>query len=321
MASGGEFDFIRTRLGPLTRNHAAALGLSDDAAVLDPPEGCQLVLACDTLVAGVHFRAEDAPETAAARAMRSNLSDMAAMGAVPLGYLSALTWPRDVDAGWRDGFVAGLAAEQDVFGLPLLGGDTTSTPGPMTVTLTLVGSVPQGAALTRGGAAAGDDIWASGTIGDAALGLAALAGEAGAPRDLIDRYARPDPRLELGTALRGLASAAIDISDGLLADAGHIAETSGVALAIEAGSVPLSGHARAWLAGAGEGGLARLMTGGDDYELLFTAPPGRRDAIAALAHDGMPLTRIGQAEAGQGVICRDASGKALEIDRDGFTHF
>jgi len=321
MASGGEFDFIRTRLGPLTRHHAAALGLSDDAAVLDPPAGCQLVLACDTLVAGVHFRAEDAPDVAAARAMRSNLSDMAAMGAEPLGYLSALTWPRDVDPDWRDGFVAGLAAEQDVFGLPLLGGDTTSTPGPMTVTLTLIGSVPQGMALTRAGAAVGDDIWVSGTIGDAALGLAALEGEGGTPRDLIERYARPEPRLELGTALRGLASAAIDISDGLLADAGHIAETSGVALAIEAEAVPLSAPARTWLAGAGEGGLAGLVTGGDDYELLFTAPPARREAIAALAGEDMPLTRIGRAEAGQGVVCRDASGKTLKIDRDGFTHF
>jgi len=321
MASGGEFDFIRTRLGPLTRNHAAALGLSDDAAVLDPPEGCQLVLACDTLVAGVHFRADDPPETAASRAMRSNLSDMAAMGAEPLGYLSALTWPRDIAPDWRDAFVAGLAAEQDRFGVPLLGGDTTSTPGPMTVTLTLIGSVPQGAALTRGGAAADDDIWVSGTIGDAALGLAAQEGEAGAPAELIDRYTRPESRLELGRALRGLASAAIDISDGLLADAGHIAETSGLALTIEAGDVPLSAPARTWLAGAGEGGLGRLLTGGDDYELLFTAPPAHRAAIAALAGAHMPLTRIGRAEAGAGVVCRDASGETLKIDRDGFTHF
>lgn len=215
MGSGGEFEFIRTRLGPLTRNHEAALGLADDAAVLDPPPGCQLVLACDTLVAGVHFRTGDAPAVAAARAMRSNLSDMAAMGADPLGYLSALTWPQDGDAAWRDAFVTGLASEQALFGLPLLGGDTTATPGPMTVTLTLIGSVPAGTALLRSGARAGDDIWVSGTIGDAALGLAALAGEAGAPEALTDRYARPSPRLDLGRGLRGLATAAIDVSDGL----------------------------------------------------------------------------------------------------------
>ncbi|MEA1941842.1 MAG: thiamine-phosphate kinase [Pseudomonadota bacterium] len=321
MASGGEFDFIRTRLGPLTRNHAAALGLDDDAAVLDPPPGCQLVLACDTLVAGVHFREADAPETAAARAMRSNLSDMAAMGADPIGYLSALTWPREIDSAWRDAFVAGLAAEQDEFAVPLLGGDTTSTPGPMTVTLTLIGTVPQGAALTRVGASPGDDLWVSGPIGDAVLGLAALEGEGGVPRDLARRYERPEPRLALGQALRGLASAAIDISDGLVADAGHIAETSGLALTIEAGAVPLSGPARTWLDTAGPGGLTRLLTGGDDYELLFTAPSGCRDAIAALATEGAPLARIGHAEAGTGVICRDASGAVLDVGRAGFTHF
>lgn len=321
MASGGEFDFIRTRLGPLTRNHAAALGLSDDAAVLDPPAGSQLVLACDTLVAGVHFREADPPGTAAARAMRSNLSDMAAMGADPIGYLSALTWPREVDPAWRDAFIAGLAAEQDAFAVPLLGGDTTSTPGPLTVTLTLIGTVPQGAALTRAGASSGDDLWVSGAIGDAVLGLAALEGEGDAPEDLVRRYAHPEPRLALGIALRGLASAAIDISDGLVADAGHIAETSGLALAIEAGAVPLSAPARTWLDKTGPGGLARLLTGGDDYELLFTAPSGCRDAIAALASEEVPLTRIGYAEAGSGVICRDASGAVLDTGGSGFTHF
>ena len=321
MASGGEFDFIRTRLGPLTRNHAAALGLSDDAAVLDPPTGCQLVLACDTLVSGVHFRTGDAPDVAAARAMRSNLSDMAAMGADPIGYLSALTWPRDVDPAWRDGFAAGLAAEQDRFGVPLLGGDTTSTPGPMTVTLSLIGKVPRGAALTRAGAADGDDVWVSGTIGDAALGLAVLEGESGIPKALTARYTHPEPRLALGRSLRGLASAAIDISDGLLADAGHVAETSGLSITIEAGTVPLSEAARTWLAGAGEGGLARLVTGGDDYELLFTAPRAHRDAIAALVRGDRPLTRIGRAETGSGVVCRDASGRLLQTDRAGFTHF
>lgn len=321
MGSGGEFEFIRTRLGPLTRNHEAALGLADDAAVLDPPPGCQLVLACDTLVAGVHFRTGDAPAVAAARAMRSNLSDMAAMGADPLGYLSALTWPQDGDAAWRDAFVTGLASEQALFGLPLLGGDTTATPGPMTVTLTLIGSVPAGTALLRSGARAGDDIWVSGTIGDAALGLAALAGEAGAPEALTDRYARPSPRLDLGRGLRGLATAAIDVSDGLVADAGHIAETSGLALEIEAQAVPLSAPARAWLEGAGAGDLSRLVSGGDDYELLFSAPPDRREAVAALARPDMPLTRIGTARPGSGVILRDASGAAIEMPRGGFTHF
>lgn len=320
MASGGEFDFIRTRLGPLTRNHAAALGLRDDAAVLDVPAGQQLVLACDTLVAGVHFRTDDGAAVAAARAMRSNVSDLAAMGAQPLGYLSALSWPRGIDPLWRDDFVTALAEEQDRFGLVLLGGDTTSTPGPMTVTLTLLGCVTEGTSLLRSGAIAGDDVWVTGTIGDAALGLASLEGEAGAPEELVSRYTHPMPRLAAGLALRGIATAAIDISDGLLADAAHIAETSGLGLEIFADRVPLSTPARAWLDAGGEGGLGRLLSGGDDYELLFTAPAPRRTEVEALSLDA-PVTRIGRAVEGKGVTCLGPDGQAVTIDRAGFTHF
>ena len=320
MASGGEFDFIRTRLGPLTRNHAAALGLRDDAAVLDVPAGQQLVLACDTLVAGVHFRTDDGAAVAAARAMRSNVSDLAAMGAQPLGYLSALSWPRGIDPLWRDDFVTALAEEQDRFGLVLLGGDTTSTPGPMTVTLTLLGCVTDGTSLLRSGAIAGDDVWVTGTIGDAALGLASLEGEAGAPEELVSRYTHPMPRLAAGLALRGIATAAIDISDGLLADAAHIAETSGLGLEIFADRVPLSTPARAWLDAGGEGGLGRLLSGGDDYELLFTAPAPRRTEVEALSLDA-PVTRIGRAVEGKGVTCLGPDGQAVTIDRAGFTHF
>ncbi|MBO6766512.1 thiamine-phosphate kinase [Maricaulis sp.] len=320
MASGGEFDFIRTRLGPLTRNHAAALGLRDDAAVLDVPAGQQLVLACDTLIAGVHFRTDDGAAVAAARAMRSNVSDLAAMGAQPLGYLSALSWPRGIDPLWRDEFVAALAEEQDRFGLVLLGGDTTSTPGPMTVTLTLLGCVTEGTSLLRSGAIAGDDVWVTGTIGDAVLGLASLEGEAGAPAELVSRYTHPMPRLTAGLALRGIATSAIDISDGLLADAAHIAETSGLGLEIVADRVPLSAPALAWLDAGGEGGLGRLLSGGDDYELLFTAPASRRAQVEALSLDA-PVTRIGRAVAGEGVTCLGPDGEPVTIDRAGFTHF
>ena len=320
MASGGEFDFIRTRLGPLTRNHAAALGLRDDAAVLDVPAGQQLVLACDTLVAGVHFRTDDGAVVAAARAMRSNVSDLAAMGAEPLGYLSALSWPRGIELRWRDDFVAALAEEQDRFGLVLLGGDTTSTPGPMTVTLTLLGCVMEGTSLLRSGAIAGDDVWVTGTIGDAVLGLASLEGETGAPAELVSRYTHPMPRLAAGLALRGVATSAIDISDGLLADAAHIAEASALALEISADRVPLSAPARAWLDTGGEGGLGRLLSGGDDYELLFTAPASRRTEVEALSLDA-PVTRIGRAVAGEGVTCLGSDGEPVTIDRAGFTHF
>lgn len=320
MASGGEFDFIRTRLGPLTRNHAAALGLRDDAAVLDVSAGQQLVLACDTLVAGVHFRTDDGAVVAAARAMRSNVSDLAAMGAEPLGYLSALSWPRGIEPRWQDEFVAALAEEQDRFGLVLLGGDTTSTPGPMTVTLTLLGCVIEGTSLLRSGAIAGDDVWVTGTIGDAVLGLASLEGETGAPAELVSRYTHPMPRLAAGLALRGVATSAIDISDGLLADAAHIAEASALALEISADRVPLSAPARAWLDTGGEGGLGRLLSGGDDYELLFTAPASRRSEVEALSLDA-PVTRIGRAVAGEGVTCLGPDGQPMTIDRAGFTHF
>lgn len=322
MASDGEFDFIRTRLGPLTRGHRAALGLSDDAALLDPPPGCEIVLASDMLVAGVHFLDSDTPETAATRILGANLSDLAAMGAEPLGYLASIAWPRDTDSDWRDRFVAALADMQDGFRLALIGGDTTVTPGPFTVSMTLVGSVPKGEALLRSGARAGDHVWVSGTIGDATLGLDIAAGRASGPDALRTRYERPEPRLDLGEGLRGIASAAIDISDGLIADAGHIAQTSGVALRIEAEAIPLSAEARAWLETAGEGGLVRLVTGGDDYELVFTAPEDRRDAILALAAElRLELTWIGDVVQGEGVSLLDAGGRDITPARQGFTHF
>jgi thiamine-monophosphate kinase len=322
MARRGEFDLVRTRLVPLTRNHKAALGLNDDAAVLDPPAGCELVLACDTLVAGVHFLQTDPPEVAAMRAMRSNLSDLAAMGADPLGYLSAIAWPRDIAETWQDRFLAAWARDQERFGCVLLGGDTTSTPGPLTVTMTLIGTVPDGRAVTRAGARAGEDVWVSGSIGDAALGLAAVQDEAGAPAALRHRYECPEPRLALGRALRGLASAAIDVSDGLVADARHLAGASGIAMEIDAEAVPLSADAGTWLESAGERGLVRLLTAGDDYELLFTAPAECRGEIDALAgRAGVPLTRIGHAGEGEGVRLRDRSGRPVEAGAGGFTHF
>lgn len=322
MASGGEFDFIRTRLGPLTRGHRAALGLADDAALLDPPPGCEMVLASDMLVAGVHFLDTDPPEVAARRCLGANLSDLAAMGAEPVAYLTSIAWPRTVDDGWRDRFVAGLGDMQDRFGLVLIGGDTTATPGPFTLSMMLVGSVPRGGALLRSGARPGDDVWVSGTIGDAVLGLDIAAGRLGGPDTLRTRYDNPEPRLALGEGLRGLASAAIDVSDGLVADAAHIAETSAVALRLEADAVPLSDATRAWLETAGDDGLERLLTGGDDYELVFTAPVERRSAIEALGMElRLPLTRIGRVERGEGVGLVDGDGRDITPARRGFTHF
>lgn len=322
MAGGGEFGFIRTRLAPLTRGHAGALDLSDDAALLDPPPGCQIVIASDMLVAGVHFLDTDPPEVAAERAVRSNLSDLAAIGAAPLGYLSSIAWPQDVTTAWRDGFIAGLAAAQDAFGLSLLGGDTTAGPGPLTISLTMLGQVPAGAALLRRGARPGEDVWVSGTIGDAMLGLAIARGDMAGDAFLLERYRRPTPRLDLGIGLRGLATACLDVSDGLMADAGHIAEVSGVRLELETALVPLSLPARNWLASEPASGLIQLATGGDDYELLFCAPAAQRAAIAALAKPcGVPLSRIGRVRQGQGAVLLGAGGRALDTGAGGFTHF
>jgi len=322
MAGGGEFGFIRTRLAPLTRGHPAALDLSDDAAVLTPDPACQLVVASDMLVAGVHFLESDPPEIAAERALRSNLSDLAAMGAEPLGYLSSIAWPSGVTRAWRDGFVDGLASAQDAFGLNLLGGDTTTGPGALTVSLTMLGQVPTGSALLRRGAQIGEDVWASGTIGDARLGLDVARGLLPANPVLLERYQRPTPRLALGIGLRGLASACLDISDGLIADAGHIAAVSGVRLELQASQVPLSSQARSWLAGESGASLIALVTGGDDYELLFCAPQASRAAVQALgAQLDLALTRIGTVRDGQGVALIGTDDEVLETGAGGFTHF
>lgn len=326
MAGGGEFGFIRTRLAPLARGHEAALDLSDDAAVLTPQPGCQIVVASDMLVAGVHFLETDPPEIAAERAVRSNLSDLAAMGAEPLGYLSSIAWPSGISEDWRDRFVDGLASAQQAFGLSLLGGDTTSGPGPLTISLTMLGQLPRGEALLRRGAKAGDDVWVSGTIGDAMLGLAMARGDLATDAFLLQRYQCPSPRLDLGKGLRGLASACLDVSDGLIADAGHIATLNGVAMEIQAAQIPVSPAASDWLSSGAQDGpehrLVRLVTGGDDYELLFCAPRARRGAVAALGERlELTLTRIGQVTDGEGVALIGPGGIALETGAGGFTHF
>ncbi|WP_417493506.1 thiamine-phosphate kinase [Maricaulis sp.] len=318
----GEFDFIRTRLAPLTRGHPAALDLTDDAAVLTPAPGCQLVVASDMLVAGVHFLDSDPPEAVAERCVRSNLSDLAAMGAEPLGYLSSIAWPRTVSQAWREGFVDGLASAQGAFSLSLLGGDTTAGPGPLTISLTMLGQVPAGAALLRRGARPGEDVWVSGSIGDARLGLEVARGALPADPYLLERYYRPSPRLALGQALRGVATACLDVSDGLMADAGHIAQLNGVRLELQAACVPVSAPARTWLADRGQAGLVNLVCGGDDYELLFCAAPAQREALTALAARlGVPLTRIGEVAEGQGAVLRDERGALIDTGTGGFTHF
>ena len=310
-----EFDFIARHFRPLAG--PGALGLADDAAVFDPPPNRSVVVCADALVSGVHFLPDDPPGTVAAKLLRTNLSDMAAMGATPLGYLLTVSVPPGLPPDWFTGFSAGLAADQKRYGVFLLGGDTTSTAGPLVLSLTMLGHVAPGEALRRNGARAGDSVWVTGTIGDGTLGLACLQGELDDPTGhLVDRYRLPQPRL--GLLLAGIAGAAIDVSDGLVQDLGHLCRESGVGARIEAKAVPVSAAALA----AGPEWLERRLTGGDDYELLLSVPADRAALLRQAAADaGIAVTRIGRMEAGEGVTVLDEAGQAMAIRRPGWSHF
>ena len=261
------------------------------------------------------------PGQIAQKLLRVNLSDLAAMGAAPRGYLLALARPREISDDWLVEFCAGLAADNAEFQIALLGGDTVSIPGPLTLSLTAIGEVPKGEALLRGGARPGDDIWVSGTLGDAALGLKVLQGELDVADDprayLIERYRLPQPRLALGQALRGTASAAIDVSDGLVADLCHILEVSEVGAELRADALPIS-----WAARDLPGALDAALAGGDDYELLFTAAAERNAEVEGLARRlDLPLTRIGTIRAGSDLSILDASGQVVVPTLKGWQHF
>lgn len=319
MALPAEFGLIARHFAPLAGK--GGLGLGDDAALLDPPPGRTLVLAADAMVAGVHFLADDPPETLGRKLLRVNLSDLAAMGAAPIAYLMTTAFPRDVTQDWIAGFAAGLAADQAEFGIELLGGDTVATDGPATFSLTIIGHVAPGAALRRVGARVGDDVWVSGTIGDGALGLLALTGRLPADQHLASRYRLPQPRVALGLRLSGLARAAMDVSDGLAQDLGHLARAAGCGAVIEAAAVPLSGPARAALA-ADPALLPLILTGGDDYELLFVADPADQARVrSASTESGVQVTRIGTFTAGQGVRVRDSVGHDVPLAASGWSHF
>ncbi len=318
----GEFSLIARHFERLAG--PGSLGLSDDAAVLDPPPGRQLVAAADAMVAGVHFLPDDPPETIGRKLLRVNLSDLAAMGAAPLGYLLTVALPHGTPDAWIAAFAAGLAADNAAFGVHALGGDTVSTPGPASLSLTILGTVAPGAALRRGGASPGDRLWVSGTLGDGALGLRVLRGElpADAAGHLARRYRLPEPRLALGAALCGVATAAMDVSDGALQDLGHLCRASGCGATVEAASLPLSDAARAAVA-ADPALLPLVLGGGDDYELLFAAPPSRsEEVVARAAAAGTPVTAIGAFAAGPPeVAVRGADGALLPAQRGGWSHF
>ncbi|MCX7355631.1 MAG: thiamine-phosphate kinase [Alphaproteobacteria bacterium] len=326
MPSLDEFEIIARYFKPLAAKCEGALGLSDDAAALRVGAGRDLIVTADALVEGVHFLPSDPPGLIARKMLRVNLSDLAAKGATPTVYLMTLALGPAVDESWIASFASGLAQDQDEFGVALAGGDTTATPGPTTLSVTAMGEVAQGQALRRNGARAGDGVWVSGNIGDGALGLAAARGEslgvdADAAASLADRYRLPRPRVTLGPRLVGVAHAAMDVSDGLVGDLRHICDASGLGAEIEAARVPLSAAARTVLARAPER-LREILTGGDDYEILFTAPASRDGALAVLSTEtGIALTRIGTIAAGSGVTVCDAAGGSMDMGQGGYRHF
>ena len=320
----GEFGRIRQFFAPLAG--PGGLGLLDDAALVDCSPGCQLVVTVDAIVEGVHYLPEDPPDLVAKKLLRVNLSDLAAKGARPLYYLLVTALPATRGDDWVARFAAGLGEDQRRFGVALLGGDSVATAGPAVLSLTAIGEVGAGAEIRRAGARPGDRVWVSGTIGDAFLGLQVLRGGYTElpPADraaLVARFQLPEPRTALGPRLAGIAHAMCDVSDGVLADLGHICEASDTAATVALASLPLSPAARRAVA-AGPDLPVALATAGDDYELLFAAPPEATAAIERLAAElALPLGAIGTIEAGAGVRLVDAAGKAIPVAAAGYRHF
>ncbi len=321
----GEFDLIDRYFKPLASSLPGAFGLTDDAATICPANGNEFVVTTDTIVEGIHYLGTERPQDVAAKLMRVNLSDLAAKGAVPAAYSLNLALSSKIDDAWLKAFSAGLAAEQEEFGIGLLGGDTVSTTGPLVLTITALGEVARGTALHRFGAHSGDRLFVTGTIGDGALGLLAatykLPDLAQAEIDYLqNRYYRPDPRVSVGRNLLDIATAAMDVSDGLIADCTHMAVASGLAATIDTITVPLSDAAASAIA-MDPDLLETALTGGDDYEILFAAPESKREEIAGLAAEiGVPITEIGSLSDGAGVIARDADGNTVSFSKPGYRH-
>jgi thiamine-monophosphate kinase len=347
-----EDDLIARYFAPIAG--PGGLGLRDDAALLDPPAGCEIVATVDGIVAGVHFFVDDPPESIARKALRVNLSDLAAKGATPQGFLLMLALTPDWRPEWLERFSRALGEDATLYGCPLLGGDTVSTPGPLSISITALGSVPRGQMVARTGVRADDAIYVSGTIGDAALGLAMrrAAGsvcarseatkqsisESGEDRVdgllcfarndgegcdfLVDRYLHPQPRLALVPVLRENASGGMDVSDGLVGDLTKMLRVSGVTADIDVARIPLS-PAAARLTAADPSLLSVALTGGDDYEILASVPQARCAAFEAVAWSaGVPVARIGQARAGEGPpLFRNAQGEAMRFAHGSYSHF
>ena len=325
-----EFDLIARYFAPLAKDVPGAMGLKDDAGLIRVAHGMELVVSSDTVISGVHFPEDTAPGDIARRALRVNLSDIAAKGARPLAYTMALQLPRETGETWLDAFARALADDQKTYAVGLLGGDTTGTPGPLSVNINIFGQVTENKSIKRLDAQVDDDVYVTGSVGDAMLGLAALQGRFAAAdsssRDyLAARFLRPDPRVSVGPRLIGLANAAADVSDGLIADLGHICRASDAAADIWLCDVPLSGAARAAVTDDQPLHLS-LLAGGDDYEIVFTAPDSVRSAIEDVARDtGVAITRIGRMVARDGrdrpVVVFGDAGQELDVGDGGFRHF
>jgi thiamine-monophosphate kinase len=317
----GEFELIARYFAPLARS-APAHDLKDDAAHYTPRAETRVVLTVDAIVEGVHFLADDPPAHVARKALRVNLSDLAAKAARPVGYLLVLQRPRTLADRWIARFADGLAEDQRQYRIGLWGGDTVSTDGPLSISITAIGEAAAAQPpLLRSGALAGDVVYVTGTIGDAHLGLRALKGELASLKPahrmhFVHCYRLPEPRLELAPFLARVATAAMDVSDGLVADLGHIADASKLSAELELGRLPLSAAARAY---AGDDAARRLAlaTGGDDYEILFTAAPGLG---AEFQIGGIPVTAVGRMGLGRGVQVRDPAGRPMRVRRTGWQH-
>jgi thiamine-monophosphate kinase len=316
-----EFELIARYFDrPQAPDNVVKLGVGDDCALLAPPPGQTLAISTDMLVEGRHFFAGADPEKLGHKALAVNLSDLAAMGAKPMAFTLALSLP-SADENWLAGFARGLFALADAEGIRLIGGDTTR--GPLNLCITVMGSVPVDEALRRDAAKNGDDLWVSGTLGDARLALEVLQGKLTLTPALLslaeERLHRPTPRCALGMALRGIAHAAIDVSDGLLGDLGHLLARSQLGAEIDAASLP-AGPALSQQPADRQ--TDYMLNGGDDYELCFTAPPEQRDAVlSAAASVNTPVTRIGRLKLGAGIQILDTAGKSLPFTSQSFDHF
>jgi thiamine-monophosphate kinase len=323
--NGSAEDRLIARFFKPLAQHPGALGLTDDAALVAPPPGCDLVFTTDAIVAGVHFFPDDPPGQLARKALRVNLSDLAAKGAKPLGFLLSLALPADISESWLSSFAAGLKDDADAFGCSLLGGDTDRVTGGLSITIAMLGSVPVGTMVKRAGAKPNDRVFVTGTVGDAALGVQLRRGAAWkipleAREHLLSRYLVPQPRNALADILRVHASAAMDVSDGLAGDLAKLCRVSQVAAHVMLAKLPLSGAAKAVL-DAEPAQMESVLGGGDDYEILCTVPPNKAASFCAAASAHVAVTDIGSIDAGEGVRISGPDGTPIVLKRASYSHF